>query len=296
MPLTLIEGQFRIVNAAPDGDSIRFYPNTPNAWRRVGRNVRTNHSGGAQLRLDGIDALETHYQPQRSHLPPQHQPLELGRAAAAEILRFLGFNKVTRGDNETVTSAQPANVPGYILSRFADMYGRPVSFVFPGSHPARDGADVRLVVEPPADSTAALLRNSANFQLLNEGLVYPTFYSRLYPDIRAEMARAAASSRQQRRGIWASDATTSGFQATSFDDLTERLVILPKLFRRLLDYLALNDSEISLDGFRKYVEHRDDRLVILPGGHVTGFDYVINVRGQHVELTEPPENLVFMEK
>jgi hypothetical protein len=26
MPLVLIEGQFRILTAAPDGDSIRFYP------------------------------------------------------------------------------------------------------------------------------------------------------------------------------------------------------------------------------------------------------------------------------
>src|SRR5262249_51355511 len=116
MPLTLIEGQFRILNAAPDGDSIRFYPNAPNAWRRISPKVRTNHSGGAQLRLDGIDALETHYQPQRSHLPQQHQPLGLGRAAAAEVLRFLGFREVTRGNNETVTSAQPTSVAGYILS------------------------------------------------------------------------------------------------------------------------------------------------------------------------------------
>jgi hypothetical protein len=166
MPLVLIEGQFRILTAAPDGDSIRFYPNSPNAWRRIGRNVRTNHSGGAQLRLDGIDALETHYQPQRSHLP-QHQPLGLGRAAASEMLRLLGFNKVMRGENETVRSAEQANVPGHILSRFADTYGRAVSFAFSGSHPARDGADVRLVLEPVPGSTAddfALLHNSINFQ------------------------------------------------------------------------------------------------------------------------------------
>jgi hypothetical protein len=146
MPLVLIEGQFRILKAAPDGDSIRFYPNSPNAWRRIGRNAGTNHSGGAQLRLDGIDALETHYQPQRSHLPQQRQPLELGRAAAAEMLRLLGFNKVMRGENETVRSAEPANVPGYILSRFADTYGRAVCFAFCGSHPVRDGADVRPVL------------------------------------------------------------------------------------------------------------------------------------------------------
>ena len=288
MPLTLIEGQFRILNAAPDGDSIRFYPNSDNAWRRIGSRVRTNRSGGAQLRLDGIDALETHYQPQRSHLPPQHQPLPPSRAAAAELLRFLGFEDVTRGDNETVTSARPAQVPGFILTRFADTYGRAVAFAFLGSHPARDGSDVFL--------DSALLRQSANYHLLSQGLVYPTFYSMLYPDIRREMAEAAQTSRGERLGVWAADATTSGFDVTAFEDLTERLVILPKLFRRLLDYLALGDGDISMDGFRTYVEQRDDRLVILPTGHVTGFDFVIAVDGQRVRLTEQPENLVFMER
>lgn len=288
MPLTLIDGQFRILNAAPDGDSIRFYPNSRNAWRRIGSSVRTNRSGGAQLRLDGIDALETHYQPQRSHLPPQHQPLTLGRDAAAELLRFLGFDEVTRGDNETVTSARPAQVPGFILTRFADTYGRAVAFAFPGTHPAPDGSDVLL--------DSALLRQSANYHLLDQGLVYPTFYSMLYPDIRQEMAETAQARRAQRGGVWASDATTSGFEVTTFEDLTERLVLLPKLFRRLLDYLALGDGDIALDGFRDYVEQRDDRLVILPTGHVTGFDFVIDVQGQRVRLTEQPENLVFMEK
>jgi hypothetical protein len=145
-------------------------------------------------------------------------------------------------------------------------------------------------------SAISLCCVTASTFILNEGLVYPTFYSKLYPDIRAEMARSAASSRQRRRGIWPADATMSGFEVTSVDDLTERFVILPKLFRRLLDYLALNDGDISLGGFRSYVEQRDDRLVIVPSGHVTGFDYVINVQGQRVALTEPPDNLVFMEK
>lgn len=174
-----------------------------------------------------------------------------------------------------------------------------MTFAFPGKHPARDGAEVHLSVQPPtsgAPDNFVLLRESANFHLLSEGLVYPTFYSRLYPDIRREMAGAAKASRQQRRGVWASDTTTSGFQVTAFDDLTEHLIMLPKLFRRLLDYLALNDGDVSLDGFRNYVEERDDRLVILPGGHITGFDYVLDVQGQRVHLTEAPENLVFMEK
>lgn len=66
MPLTLIQGHYRIVHAAPDGDSIKFYTNNPGLWQGPG--VRTNHAGGAQLRLDGIDALETHYQPKGGSL------------------------------------------------------------------------------------------------------------------------------------------------------------------------------------------------------------------------------------
>ena len=61
------------------------------------------------------------------------------------------------------------------------------------------------------------------------------------------------------------------------------------------DYLALNDGDLSLSGFRAYVEQRNDRMVILPAGQVTGFDFVIDVQGQRVRLTVPPENLVFME-
>jgi endonuclease YncB( thermonuclease family) len=87
MPMTLIKGEYRVVGAAPDGDSIRFYPDAADAWERAGLNVRPNAAGGAQLRLEGIDALETHYTPAVGDLRNLHQPHDLGRAAAAELLR-----------------------------------------------------------------------------------------------------------------------------------------------------------------------------------------------------------------
>jgi hypothetical protein len=64
MPFTLIKGNFRIVGAAPDGDSVRFYPTDRKAFAKAGLSVRLNSRGGVQLRLEGIDALETHYRPQ----------------------------------------------------------------------------------------------------------------------------------------------------------------------------------------------------------------------------------------
>jgi hypothetical protein len=69
--MTLIEGHYVIVGASPDGDSVKFYPRTKDAWRvfRDSHAVRSNKTGGAQLRLDGIDALETHYTPRVGGTP-----------------------------------------------------------------------------------------------------------------------------------------------------------------------------------------------------------------------------------
>jgi endonuclease YncB( thermonuclease family) len=86
MPMLLIEGSFRIIGSQPDGDSMRFYPNDPTEWDRVEgpHRVRRNAGGGAQLRFDGIDTLETHYP---SKLGPLHQPLTFGHAAVENLLR-----------------------------------------------------------------------------------------------------------------------------------------------------------------------------------------------------------------
>jgi endonuclease YncB( thermonuclease family) len=115
MSMLLIEGEYRLQGAAPDGDSIRFYPDKPEVWSKVtGRPVRTNKKGGAQLRIDGIDALETHFNPAGSHFGNIHQPKDLGDKASAELLHFLGFTKVVRDKNQTVTSSAPEQVPGYM--------------------------------------------------------------------------------------------------------------------------------------------------------------------------------------
>ncbi|MYW92934.1 hypothetical protein G3I59_20540 [Amycolatopsis rubida] len=61
------------------------------------------------------------------------------------------------------------------------------------------------------------LKASANFRLLETGLAYPACYSKLYPDLRQTMADAAVAAR------------------TSRTQLRDDVVLLPKLFRRLVD-------------------------------------------------------------
>jgi endonuclease YncB( thermonuclease family) len=290
MPMTLIEGTFQIVGAAPDGDSVRFYPHRLSDWTRIRapHAIRTNKRGGAQLRLDGVDALETHYSAQRGGLGIRHQPLDLAHEAAAGLLEFLGFKKVQRDSSETVTSARPKSVEGYLFSRFVDVYGRCVAFAFKGTHPRASGSEVRVEVDE--------LRKSANYHLLLEGLAYPTYYSKLFVELRRELTQAVETARQQKSGIWAQDVTQTGLVISSLEDLEESGYILPKLFRRLLDYFALGDGDTSLEGFLSYAESRDDRVLVLSEGQFTGFDDVMKVKGQKLRLTKAPEDLVFQEK
>jgi endonuclease YncB( thermonuclease family) len=286
MSLYLIKGQYRIVHSEPDGDSVHFFPDDTEAFTSLHLAAHLGGGGAAQLRLDAIDALETHYTPATHGARTLHQPLDLAHAAGGRLLELLGFTNVVR-DGETVTGATPDATPGYILTRFADKYGRPVSLAYAG---ATDRPD-----QQPVFTDVGLLRGSVNYQLLSEGLVYPTFYSRLYPDLRADLTVAAAEARGSKAGVWASDATTSGATIQTLADLTDRLVIMPKLFRRLAEYFALGAGDVSLAGFMAFLASHNDRLYVISDGHATGFDTVVEVDGRTVRLTRDITDLIFVE-
>ncbi|MEV0436566.1 hypothetical protein [Nocardia sp. NPDC050413] len=288
MPFLLISGVFVAKGAAPDGDSVRFRPDDPALWDRVGgpHRVKRNASGAAQLRLDGIDSLETHYTPR--HGTRTHQPLPLARAAADELLAWLGFTGVVRNDSETVTSADQAEVPGFILTRGADLHGRCVAFAGRGPAPGSSGAELFVDV--------ALLRLTLNHHQLATGLAYPTFYRSLFPALRAEFTAVSEAAAAGSLGVWAADATTTGAAITSPSSLSDDIVVLPKLFRRLADYLELGDGDLSLDGFPAFLAQAADRFFIISTGHsTTGLDAITVIDGSTVRLTHPPTDLVFDE-
>jgi endonuclease YncB( thermonuclease family) len=287
--MTLVKGSYRIVGASPDGDSVRFYPDDPHVWEAAGIPVRTNAGGGVQLRLDAIDALETHYTPPQASVT-WHQPEALGQGAASRLLDLLGFSDVVRDGTGAVSSATPPQTAGYILTRFADKYGRAVAMAFAGGRQGRaaDGTSVFLGV--------AELHRSVNHRLLVEGWVYPTFYSQLYVDLRADLAATSVAAREAQRGVWEQDATLSGFRLVSRAQLSDDLVILPKLFRRLAEYLTLDETgSVSLAGFPAFLAAHDDRLFTVPAGQATALDTLVTRKGQSLTLSLPPEQIVFLE-
>jgi endonuclease YncB( thermonuclease family) len=289
VPVSMIKGHYRVTGASPDGDSVRFYPDDPAVWEHVGIAVKVNSTGGVQLRLDAIDALETHHTPPHA-ATPWRQPTGLGEGASAALLHLLGFTDVSRDDRGVVTSATPEQTRGYILTRFADTYGRAVAMAYLGGRRGRaaDGSSIHLDVPE--------LRRSVNWQLLDAGWVYPTFYSKLYVDLRNDLAATAETARDAGKGVWADDSTLPGFTLRSRTQLSDELVILPKLFRRLAEYLSLDETgKVSLAGLPAFLAAHDDRLFTVPAGQATSLDTLVQRRGQTLHLTLSPEQIVFQE-
>jgi hypothetical protein len=112
----------------------------------------------------------------------------------------------------------------------------------------------------------------------------------LFPDLRAALIDATSTARSDNRGVWAEDRTNAWFEVTNLESITEEHVILPKLFRRLAEYLRGGGSAL---GFKEFLELKQERITLISTTHFTHFDTIIEVNGMEVRMTEAPENIVF---
>ena len=276
MAFTIIEGKYHVVGYSPDGDSVRFEANNPDNWGLLSGRVKVNGRGHAQLRLEAIDTLETHFN-------DVHQPLGLAQAAMDHLMTSLGISNIQWNPSNTrVVSANDA-VPGYIISRTAERNGRPVAFAFVGNPPNPDGNAIFL--------DGQLVEKSINAEMLKSGLAYATYYKGLFSDLRVALTAIVQTARANNLGVWKEDVTNTGFAVNDFSDLTDNFVVLPKLFRRLVDYLE-GGNDVS--GFRSFLASNPEEILVISDSHLTHFDSVIRVNGNTVHMTEQPENLMFM--
>ncbi|MER7702515.1 nuclease [Kitasatospora sp. NPDC097605] len=284
MTMLLVLGEYRVIGTEPDGDTITFLPTDPLAFGRLKDAPVEVKNGVARARLDGIDALETHYD--RTG-PRMRQPAEFGDKAAQELLTFLGFGNVQR-IGQRVVSADPPQSPGWLLTQGGDAFKRCVALLGTGTPPGADGTELQVDVP--------LLRTTANHHLLKTGLVYPGFYGKLPRELREELAAVTRQAREAGLGLWPLDATTTpaGAFVTGMASLTE-VVILPKLFRRLVDHFNL--VEQSLTGFPAYLAGKEDTVEVLSTRtkQLSLAPLVQITDGSVVRMTAQPEDTVFAE-
>jgi len=284
MPFKIITGTFHVVGYSPDGDSIRFKAdNVSHLFDLAGSAPRINARGHAQLRIEGIDTLETHFNPGGGGTELR-QPTEFAIAATDLLLDYLDIrNVVWNARHAQVVSADDSK-RGFILSRSVEKNGRPVAFVFTGDPPDADGSNFRL--EPD------FLRTSYNYLALDQGLSYATYYWGLFHDLRDALTAAVASSRAARRGLYAEDVTNRGFSVDTVADLTDHLIIMPKLFRRLSEYFV---STGTIVGFKEALADSQEPVLEIGTANFTHFDTFIEQApgSNHLRLTVLPEELVF---
>ncbi len=280
MSFKVIKGTFHIVGYSPDGDSIRFKADDESSWELLkGRKVKLNSKKHAQLRIEAIDTLETHYK-------REHQPREFADSATNYLFKLMGIkNVVWNATGSRVSSADDA-VPGYIISRMAEKYGRPVAFVFAKMKNFEDGQEVYL--------NNKIVRKSVNFKMLAKGLAYPTFYDGMFYDLRELFAKATVKARKSKAGVWSEDRTNKFTCIDALSDVTDAHVLLPKLFRRITTYLKENES-FDANDFIAQLEAKQEKVLVLSILHFTHLDNIISVNKQgRIKLAHKPENLVFL--
>lgn len=294
MSYTLLHGSFVIrypdlprAGPEPDGDTIKFLPDTPALVEALPRRSGTPpdiNARGISVRLEAIDALETHF-------AETHQELAGANAARDELLRRLGFTNVVFFDDlpNKVQSADQDAIRGHVLSNGIDANGRLIAFVYPGDHPGPDGMTV-FVDEPLVDE-------SLNAQLLAAGHAYPAFYATLPVDLRKYLATVSEAARaaQAPAGLWPRSTADPDGPATITDlDRLAELVLWPKLFRRLVPYLAAGFP--NFDGFDGWLRadpvNRDDELFLLDKLERGNMHDVVRGVGQQIQLTVWPEDFI----
>lgn len=294
MTYMLLRGEFVIrypdlprQGPEPDGDTVKFRPDQPLLVEALPRPSGTPPDLGARgisVRLEAIDALETHF-------GETHQELLGADAARDEMLRLLGFTGVEFFDDapNKVRSADQDSLRGHVLSNGVDANGRLIAFVYAGDTPDPDGTTV-FVDEPRVDA-------SVNARLLAAGHAYPAFYATLPAGLRKHLSTASRAARDADPplGLWARSTADPDGAATVPDLATlQELVIWPKLFRRLIPYLATGAT--GFDGLDAWLRadpvHRDDEVFRLDILERANIHDIVRGSGPHVQLTVWPEDFV----
>lgn len=98
--------------------------------------------------------------------------------------------------------------------------------------------------------------------------------------------------RRQKLGVHSNDATNTSLLVNSLSVITTDRPILPKLFRRMSEYLV---NVGSIKGFKQVMAKAKEPVYDLRQQNFTHLDTFIEQKGERIKLTRLPEELIFDE-
>lgn len=246
----VIKGNFHVCGFKPDGDSVRFAANNPSLFQGLHRDyLSRSPTGEYQLRLEGIDAPETHF-------GVESQPH--GDESRDRLLSMLGVTVLAR-DAQKILRCEPERVPGVILTKGFDPHGRPISYALLGDVPElADGSEL--------DVPIALLGRTLNAQMVTDGYAYPLLYTSTPANHREWLRQRALEARGRQLGVWAADSSTT-FRFIDRTSVTHPggVLIFPKFFRRCVEYLrqrALGEVNVDFTEWLSAARRENDLVVV----------------------------------
>lgn len=350
MKYTLIKGTYLVVGQSPDGDSVKFKATNPALWARIDTENRVifdqkfAETGGiVTLRLQGVDALETHYSAPPIQMPTDlvtvtsvtlvapaalsaKQPTALAQLAAERLLAHIGIttmkwrrsgratyvSEITYNGAVIKTSLQD-NIPGYIVTSDVEQNGRPLSWVFAGSTSIVDGAQMTT------EQLANIAEQSANYQLLRQGVIYPLYFMTLAAKLREKLS-AAVHEAQANAGkikpvvgaaptsLWQVDVSTQGCTLTTLSVITDEKTVFPSMFRRIIKHqhrlnmenywtgLRTNAASISVPAFdfRGFFDNANPYVFVISDQDFVRLADVVETKGNTFRMLRAPHDLVFL--
>ena len=284
MQSIVIKGTYHVKGREPDGDSIAFKAHNPAIWENFSWQQSSKRASAlagkqVQLRIEAIDALETHYE-------GYSQPKSIAKAATHHLLTYFGVSALSYSLNFTEIVEADDGKEGTIVCKGLDGYDRPIVYAVLGDIGLADGALLDSI-------TTEIVEKSINYQLASEGLAYPTFYQETDEVAFQAIGAAARSARVERRGIWAFD-RTPGFTFWGPQTIYEDAVVLPKLFRRLVTFCESYDS---WEDFEPYLSRqRDPFTIVSTGQHHTKLKHLVSVKDRVVSIAHDLTDIRFGEK
>lgn len=355
MNYTLIKGIYYVVGQSPDGDSIKFKAANPAFWQLINSEFNdvfaqnlAAEGGMVQLRLQGVDALETHYSAPKPVVPADlkgktsanlqeppfvslSQPPAMAKGAAEYFMKFMGITEVkwrnafhgsyvsearmTVGSASAVVKEKGKDgVPGYIVTNDFEKNGRPLSWVFSGDTPIKDGSTIST------DQLAEFVDKSANYELLRSGMIYPLYYMTLAGKLRRKLDTAVQEAQASAKklgskvpnpptNIWQLDRSTTGVTMANIKAITDENVVYPDLFRRLLRHYQIVQMNAYWAALRsgatnitppkqfqldKLFEGANPYVFIISDQDFVRLADVFEINGDSLRMKKSPADLVFL--
>jgi endonuclease YncB( thermonuclease family) len=223
VPFLTLKGSFVVrQRQMPDGDTVAFVARSAYDPGAVETNVPVGTDGAqtVNIRLQSIDA------------PEKSQPM--GAASRDALLKRLGLDAAALGLSDTDFSASGPTVmvSGWLATHGMDGNQRPLGYVF------RKNPGFKHGVVVSAEAVLKHIRASENYKQALGGWAFPAFYDNTDETHAVRFASAAVKARKAKKGVWAQDATTTGFVPTADALHAGGALVYPKFYRRVEKWTA----------------------------------------------------------